>query len=203
VTRLAQELQTSDHMKITLLFFLVLSISFAAQIQSGSAQVYKWTDDKGVVHFTDDPGRVPEKYQGKAQTAPVESPPAPPPQAPASPQPVPSRTAPTPTAKTGDGYRDSAGRDESYWKNRVDQWKKNLASAQEKEQALRLRYTQLTERVNASKDQGERYRLRQERDQVKVEIDQQRMNIEEAKKMLEKTIPDEAALFKAKPEWVR
>ena len=185
------------------LWILVLVGLIAGSSLAFGQATYRWVDDKGGIHFTDDPTRVPEKYQGKAQTAPVESPPAPPPQAPASPQPVPSRTAPTPTAKTGDGYRDSAGRDESYWKNRVDQWKKNLASAQEKEQALRLRYTQLTERVNASKDQGERYRLRQERDQVKVEIDQQRMNIEEAKKMLEKTIPDEAALFKAKPEWVR
>ena len=190
-------------MKITLLLFLVLAIPFIAQIQPGSAQVYKWTDDKGAVHFTDDPGRIPEKYQGKAQTAPVESPPAPTPQPSSSSQPAPSKSASSPSAKTDDGYRDSAGRDESYWKNRVDQWKKNLTSAQEKEQALRLRYNQLTERANASKDQGERYRLRQERDQVKVEIDQQRMNIEEAKKMLEKTIPDEAALFKAKPEWVR
>jgi hypothetical protein len=38
---------------------------------------------------------------------------------------------------------------------------------------------------------------------VKVEIDRERATIEEAKRMLEKTIPDEAALFKAKPEWVR
>jgi hypothetical protein len=200
---LAQELQTFDRMKITLLFLLALAISFVAQIQSGGAQVYKWKDDKGVVHFTDDPGRIPEKYQGKAQTGPVESPPAPPPQAPSSPQSVPPRTAPTPAAKAGDGYRDSAGRDESYWKDRVDQWKKNLASAQEKEQALRLRYNELTERANSTKNQGEKYQLRQERDQVKVEIDQQRIKIEEAKKMLEKTIPEEAGLFKAKPEWVR
>jgi hypothetical protein len=38
---------------------------------------------------------------------------------------------------------------------------------------------------------------------VKVEIDQERTKIEEAKRMLEKTIPDEAVLFKAKPEWIR
>jgi len=190
-------------MKTTLLFFLVLAIPFMAQIQYGSAQVYKWTDDKGVVHFSDDPGRIPEKYQGKAQPAPVESPPAPSPQPPSSPQPAPSRPASSPGAKADDGYRDSAGRDESYWKGRVNQWKKNLTSAQEKEQALRLRYNQLTERANSTKNQGEKYQLREERDQVKVEIDHERAKIEEAKKMLEKTIPDEAALFKAKPEWVR
>jgi hypothetical protein len=190
-------------MKRTLLVLLVLAIPSMALLQPGHAQIYKWRDDKGVVHFTDDPGSIPEKYQGKAQTAPVESPPAVSPQPPPSPRAAPSLPASSPSAKTSDGYRDSAGRDESYWRNRVDQWKKNLTSAQEKEQALRLRYNQLTERVNATKDQGERYKLRQERDQLKVEIDQQRANIEEAKRMLEKTIPDEAALFKARPEWVR
>jgi hypothetical protein len=192
-------------MKTILLFLLALALPCIVLIQPGYAQVYKWTDDKGVVHFTDDPGRIPEKYQGKAETsaAPVESRPIPPPQAPSTPQAAPPAPASPPGTKTVDSYRDSAGRDESYWKNRVDQWKKNLTSAQEREQALRLRYNQLTERANATKNQGERYQLRQERDQVKVEIDQERTKIEEAKRMLEKTIPDEAVLFKAKPEWIR
>ena len=166
------------------------------------AQVYKWTDDKGVVHFTDDSGTIPEKYQTKAQKAQPESPQASPPQTLSSPQPAPSQPGSPPAAKTGDVYRDSAGRDESYWKNRVDEWKRKLTAAQEKEQTLRNRYSQLTERANSTKNQGERYQLRQEREQVKAEIDQQRAQIEEAKKMLDKTIPEEAALFKAKPEWV-
>jgi hypothetical protein len=42
-----------------------------------------------------------------------------------------------------------------------------------------------------------------ERDEVKKEIDDHRMKIEEAKMMLEKKIPEEAVLFKAKPEWVK
>ena len=28
----------------------------------GHAEVYKWVDEKGTVHFTDDNSRIPEKY---------------------------------------------------------------------------------------------------------------------------------------------
>ena len=78
-----------------------------------------------------------------------------------------------------------------------------MTAAQEKEQAFRVRFNELTEKINSSKGQTERYQLRQERDQVKTEMDQQRVQIEEAKKMLEKTLPEEAALFRARPEWLR
>lgn len=30
-----------------------------------SADTYTWTDDKGVVNFTDDPSMIPRKYKGK------------------------------------------------------------------------------------------------------------------------------------------
>lgn len=34
-------------------------------------------------------------------------------------------------------------------------------------------------------------------------MDQSRIQIEEAKEMLEKKIPEEADLYKAKPDWVK
>jgi hypothetical protein len=45
--------------------------------------------------------------------------------------------------------------------------------------------------------------IRKERDQVKSEIDQCNTQIEEARNMLEKKIPEEAELYKAKPDWVK
>jgi len=32
-----------------------------------SAETYTWTDDRGVVNFSDDPGRIPPRYRVKAQ----------------------------------------------------------------------------------------------------------------------------------------
>ena len=45
------------------LFFVFLlspSVSF-------SAEIYRWTDDKGTVHFTDDPTMVPERYSTQGE----------------------------------------------------------------------------------------------------------------------------------------
>jgi len=36
-------------------------------VPSVTADTYRWTDDKGVVNFTDDPGVIPDRYRIKAQ----------------------------------------------------------------------------------------------------------------------------------------
>jgi uncharacterized protein DUF4124 len=32
-----------------------------------SADIYRWEDESGVIHFTDDPGSIPAKYRGKVR----------------------------------------------------------------------------------------------------------------------------------------
>ncbi len=58
-------------------FFLTPPVSFTAEI-------YRWTDEKGTVHFTDDPTKIPERYsdQGEKIDVPEEkaTAPQPPPQ---------------------------------------------------------------------------------------------------------------------------
>jgi len=51
-------------MRLILLCIILLSIS----IPSTYAEMYKWVDDKGTVHFTDDPLTIPEKYREDAET---------------------------------------------------------------------------------------------------------------------------------------
>jgi len=168
---------------------IILFVLFLSEFSF--AEVYKWVDEKGAVHFTDDITQVPEKYrpktekidasEGKGETR-VES---------ESPQ------------KKDEPYRDRLGRGEEYWKGRVEEWKKRLTESQAKLEALRQKYNELTERFNDSKGTAERANIRKERDQIKSEMDQRRTQIEEAKEMLEKKIPEEADLYKAKPEWIK
>ena len=173
-------------MKRILIIILVLFFS-----DFSSAEVYKWVDDKGVVFFTDDITLVPEKYRPKTEKLGL------------SEQQQGTKVERELSKKKEEPYRDRLGRGEEYWKVRVEEWRKKLKESQVKLEALRLKYNELTERFNDSKSSAERGTIRKERDQVKSEMDQNRIQIEEAKEILEKKIPEEADLYKAKPEWVR
>jgi hypothetical protein len=175
--------------RISVIVFFVFFIS-----EISFAQVYKWVDEKGVSHFTDDIMQIPEKNRpeaekiGSSEEEEKEQPKV--------------EGEVTPKGKE-EAYGDRLGRGESYWKGRVEEWRKKLRERQDRLEALRAKYNELTERHNDSKSTAERGNLRKERDQVKNEMDQCKIQIEEARDMLEKKIPEEAELYKAKPEWVK
>jgi hypothetical protein len=169
---------------IILFFLFIYEISFA--------EVYKWVDEKGVVNFTDDILQVPEKYRPKAEKMVL----------PEGKEEIKGEGEST-SKKKEEVHRDRVGRGEDYWKGRVEEWKKKLMDSQERLESLRIKYNELTERFNDSKSTAERANLRRERDQIKNEMDQHKTQIEEAKNMLDKKIPEEAELYKAKPEWLK
>jgi len=47
---------------IIAIFGLLLFFTFA------NAEIYKWVDEKGTVHFTEDPSTIPEKYRDKIKS---------------------------------------------------------------------------------------------------------------------------------------
>jgi clan AA aspartic protease (TIGR02281 family) len=51
-------------MKFILLFIMMLAIV----VPSSYGEMYKWLDEKGTVHFTDDLSNIPEKYRQEAET---------------------------------------------------------------------------------------------------------------------------------------
>ena len=55
------EARGGDTMKNTVLI-AALTVSLLMIPFLGHAEVYKWVDEKGTVHFTDDNSRIPEKY---------------------------------------------------------------------------------------------------------------------------------------------
>jgi hypothetical protein len=172
-----------------ILFITILLVCFFSDFLF--AEVYRWVDDKGVVYFTDDITLVPEKYRPKTEKRGV------------SEHQEETRVENESPKKKDEPYRDRLGRGEEYWKGRVEEWRRKLKESQVKLEALRLKYNELTERFNDSKSSAERGNIRKERDQVKSEMDQSKIHIEEAKEVLERKIPEEADLYKAKPEWVR
>ncbi|MFB3884315.1 MAG: DUF4124 domain-containing protein [Thermodesulfobacteriota bacterium] len=180
-------------MKRILFIFLILSL---AEFSYG--EVYKWVDEKGGVHFTDDFIQIPEKYRPKVErlgTSEEEE----------AETKIDAETSPEKKVKkpTGETYRDQLGRGEDYWKGRVEEWSKKLRESQDKVDRLRVKYNELTEKFNGSKNSIERISLRKERDKIQSEMDRYKREVEEAKQMLENKIPEEAEIFKAKQEWIK
>jgi chromosome segregation ATPase len=169
---------------------IILFILFISQI--AFAQVYRWVDEKGVVYFTDDITQVPEKYRPNAKIIGSSEE--------KGEAKVDGELSPKKKEET---YRDRLGRGEDYWKARMEDAKKKLKDLQDNLEILRNKYNELTEKYNDSKSTVERGNLRKERDQVKNEMDQCKLQIEENKNMIEKKIPEEAELYKAKPEWLK
>lgn len=87
---------------------LILLLLMVLLVGAGQAATYEWVDAAGVVHFTDDPGNIPEKYRGKAKQQEngmpniISAPAAPP--------------APSITDGTTDGA--NAGHDQQWWRSR-------------------------------------------------------------------------------------
>ena len=53
----------------------ILAFSAPPLAPPASADIYRWEDEGGVVHFTDDPSAIPQKYKGKVREI-LKSPPA-------------------------------------------------------------------------------------------------------------------------------
>jgi hypothetical protein len=171
--------------RTTLILLIILCVS------PSFAQIYKWVDEDGGVHYADDLTSVPEKYRrsmmkvegvdlggGKGSNE-------------------------NPPKNREDNYKDRLGRGEDYWRGQVAESKDRMRSLQEKGENLKLKYNELSTRFNESRSSVERAGLRNERDQIKQEMDKNRAQIEEVRITIEKKIPEEAEFYKAKPEWVK
>jgi len=57
--------------KLFTIIALGILLAFWA-IQSARAEIYKWVDEKGTVHFTEDPSTIPEKYRNQIKSGKTE-----------------------------------------------------------------------------------------------------------------------------------
>ena len=49
-------------------FLILFTMVLAVLVSSSYGEMYKWVDEKGAVHFTDDLSNIPEKYREEAET---------------------------------------------------------------------------------------------------------------------------------------
>ena len=163
---------------------------------AGAAEVYRWVDNQGVTHFTDDPAAVPEDY--RSETKRIE---------------MPGQEAVEPAADVDglyDEYEegilvedDLKEKDEAWWRNRTKNWKTRLEEAYDNYEETRLRYNAMATEFNASQDPEARKELKAELTEMQASMDKLKVDIENARKMKEEVLPSQAQKAGKPLEWVR
>jgi len=186
-------------MKRTMLLILVGMITLP--LIAGSQETYQWVDEKGTVHFTDDVGKIPEKYQDQVKEKKIPKEPAPAPSPSPSIRPPQSKAPPEPAVEK----KDILGRGEEWWRDKAMEWKQKLIKAEkdytDAQAALKVKDKELED----AKFKPKSFQ-RKLQDEVKVleeKANAQKNQVDEAKNMLEKGLPKQAEEFRADPSWLK
>ena len=192
-------------MKRTMLFILLVGM-ITLPFVAGGQETYQWVDEKGTVHFTDDVGKIPEKYQDqvKKKESPREPAPAPTPTPPSSSRPPVGKPLPPPQA-TGVEKKDILGRGEDWWRDKAMEWKQKLVKAQKDYADAQTALKAKDKELEDAKFKPKSFQ-RKLQDEIKIleeKANAQKNQVDEAKNMLEKVLPRQAEEYRADPSWVR
>jgi len=166
------------------------------------AQIYKWTDRQGNVHFTDNPSRIPA--ESRANVEEVEQ--ARPPDALAPPN---TESTPSPDAATpGEpavpaAMRDLLGRGPDYWQQLAQQWSSRLQQYRQERDRLQLMYNYTRYLASSTRDVFDRGRIHADLVRLEKALGDTEAQIQQAETMLSTTLPLEARRLGANPEWLK
>ena len=166
-------------------------------------ETYQWVDEKGTVHFTDDIGKIPEKYQDqvKKKEPPPELAPAPTPSPSSSIRLPQGKAPPEPTVEK----KDILGRGEDWWRDKAMEWREKLTKAQKDYEAAQTALKAKDRELGDAKFKPKSFQ-RKLQDEIRIleeKVNAQKNQVDEAKNMLEKVLPRQAEEYRADPSWVR
>lgn len=100
------------------------------------ADFFQWTDDKGVVHLTDDRNKIPKKYKNRVKEPHIPKTPAPVPAPARAPMPAPatapaSAAEPQPAPRLQEELARPGGHDESWWRGRFAGLREQIKAIEE------------------------------------------------------------------------
>jgi hypothetical protein len=183
---------------------IIAGLLFSSVLAFGQ-EVYKWVDEKGIVHFTDDLGQVPEKYREKIQKEkPPKEPTPSPPISPPSIEP-PKRTEAEKEAESAPGQKDILGRGEEWWRAKVNEWNEKLKTSQRNYENAYSEWKSKENELETSKFKPDsvKRKLKAEIKTLDEKTRDWEKQMEEAKNMLENVLPKQAQDYRANPEWLK
>ncbi|UCD70534.1 MAG: DUF4124 domain-containing protein [Syntrophobacterales bacterium] len=174
-------------LQILLGLYCLLVVSFS------HAQVYKWVDDSGTVHFTDDPANVPEIYWDRLEEKKIIK----------EEGRKPLDEGKSPKRRVQREPTDRFGRRKSWWRDRASKWWLQLENATSQHQRITKEVEEAREVLEKARNDGKRRRFRRKIKRLQKEDEQYRAQIDEAKHMLNDILLDEARMAGADPSWLR
>lgn len=167
-------------------FFCLLATSFSY------AQIYKWVDDSGTIHFTDDPAKVPGRYWNRVEeekTIKKEGQ-------------KPSDEVKRPKQRIQREPTDRFGRRESWWRDRASKWWVQLENATSQHEGIAREIEEAERVLDKARNDGKRRRYRRKIKRLREEDEKYNAQIDEAKHMLNDVLLDEARMAGADPSWL-
>ena len=179
------------------LIFIGLMIS---SLMAFGQETYQWVDEKGTVHFTDDPSLVPEKYQDKVLKK----------KSPKPPTPIPSDKVPKGAKiekkpEPAPERKDLLGRGEEWWRDKAREWNDKLLNAQKNYETAYAAWKAKEKELEEAKFKPKslKRRLEAEAKVLEEKANDWKKQVDEAKNMLEKVLPKQAEEYQADPTWVK
>ena len=189
---------------------ILMGLTFLSFSLAFGQEVYRWVDEQGTVHFTDDLGQVPEKYRDKVQKKrpPKEPPitqPTPPQFTPPQPPAPPMRMEVEKGAGPPPRQRDILGRGEAWWRAKVNEWNEKLKTAQRNYENSYSEWKAKEQELETSKFKPDsvKRKLKAEIKDLEEKTKGLEKQMDEAKNMLENVLPKQAQDYQANPEWLK
>ena len=189
--------------------FILAGLVMSSALAMGQ-EAYRWVDEKGTIHFADDPGQIPEKYLDQVQkkkfpqepSASAPGAPAAPASGRAAPQAVSKH--PVPVGRSGE-RKDILGRGEDWWRGQVREWNTRLFAAQKSYDTAALELKNKEKELDEAKFKSDflKRKLAAEQTALKEKVAGFKKQVDDARNMLEKGLPKQAEEYQADPNWVK
>ena len=189
-------------------FIILIGLALSFSLTFGQ-EVYRWVDEQGTVHFTDDLGLVPEKYRDQILTGKFPKEPAPsPPTSPPSIEPPKSTEAEKEAESapgSAPGQKDILGRGEEWWRARAIEWNEKFMTTRRNYENAYGEWKSKEQELETSKFKPDsvKRKLKAEIKVLEEKAKDWEKQMEEAKNMLENVLPKQARDYQANPEWLK
>jgi hypothetical protein len=175
---------------------LFFSLTFAQE-------VYRWVDEKGIVHFSDDLSLVPEIYRDQVpKTKPTQEPASPP--SVESPKRMGEEKGIESAPESAPEQKDILGRGEEWWRAIASEWNEKLNAARKNYENAYGEWKSKEQELEASqfKPDSLKRKLKAETKILEEKVKDWEKQVEEARNMLENVLPKQARDYRANPEWL-